>query len=93
MQKGARGIRLHSHVPMHQATIGLVSVPSLIASQIRYSSVPPTSPSNTIILTCGLLWYRSRWSQNVLPGYRSPPIAMPSYTPLVCYKTMGGAGL
>ena len=35
-------VNIDAHVPMHQTTMGLVTVPSLMASQISYSSVPPT---------------------------------------------------
>ena len=40
-------------ISTHQATSGFVIRPSLIASQMRYSSVPPTSPRRTIILMFG----------------------------------------
>lgn len=36
-----------------------------------------------IILTLGSSWYLSMWSMKVVPGYLSPPIAIPSYTPFV----------
>lgn len=36
-----------------------------------------------IILTLGSSWYLSIWSMKVVPGYLSPPIAIPSYTPFV----------
>ena len=31
-----------AHVPMHQATMGLVMRPDSMAADTRYSSVPPT---------------------------------------------------
>ena len=36
-----------------------------------------------IILTMGSSWYLRMWSMKVVPGYLSPPIAIPSYTPFV----------
>ena len=36
-----------------------------------------------IILTWGSSWYLRMWSMKVVPGYLSPPIAIPSYTPFV----------
>jgi hypothetical protein len=43
-----------------------------------YSSVPPSSPSTTIILMSLMFWYRQQWSDSVLPGNTSPPMAMPA---------------
>ena len=35
-------VNIPAHVPIHQTTRGFVTVPFLMASQILYSSVPPT---------------------------------------------------
>ena len=109
-------VNIPAHVPIHQTTTGLVTSPLFMASQILYSSVPPTwyqkkhpnwvkwifmvatlhfnanreytSPRTTIILTSGFSWYLITWSMNVVPGYLSPPMATPSYTPSVVREMM-----
>ena len=35
-------VNILAHVPMHQATTGLVTRPSFMALVSRYSSIPPT---------------------------------------------------
>ena len=35
-------VNIPAHVPIHHTIIGLVTTPFLMASQILYSSVPPT---------------------------------------------------
>mmetsp|Transcript_43613 Transcript_43613/g.130766 ORF Transcript_43613/g.130766 Transcript_43613/m.130766 type:complete len:292 (+) Transcript_43613:1025-1900(+) len=76
-----------AHVPLTHATTGLVMAPALSASTTPYSSAPPSSPSTTIILTCGMFWKRRQWSDNVDPGNVSPPMAMPSKSPSVARES------
>jgi hypothetical protein len=46
-------VNISPQVPIHQATMGLLIRPLLMASQTRYSSTPPTSPRRTNIFTWG----------------------------------------
>ena len=45
-------LKSRAQVPLTQATTGLFTFPCFRASTREYSSLPPSSPSTTIILTC-----------------------------------------
>ena len=62
-------VNIPAHVPIHHTIMGLVTTPFLMASQILYSSVPPTCyqyNKNTFLNSLGPKSDQHQFSPNIV---------------------------